>query len=123
MRIGLIDFAQKMAGEISFVKLPKWARKLCRAKSSFPPGTPMAGVQLVNYREIARLVAEARLACLRTYISFSCATPCGKEKDLLEKSLIDAGVNAMAYPEESSIAYAETRDLACSFVEKCCSCV
>ncbi len=87
------------------------------------PGTPMAGLQIVNYRKIACLVAEARLACPRTYISFGCARPFGKEKAFLEQSLIDAGVNAMAYPEESSIAYAKSKDLAYSFVEKCCSCV
>jgi len=87
------------------------------------PGTPMAGVHMVNYQEIARLVAEARLACPRSFLSFGCAKPYGKEKALLEKSLIDAGVNAMAYPEESSIAHARIRDLSYSFVEKCCSCV
>lgn len=87
------------------------------------PGTPMAGLQTVNYREIARLAAEARLSCPQTHISFGCARPFGNEKVLLEQSLIDAGINAMAYPEEACIAYARTKGLAYSFVEKCCSCV
>ncbi|MBO8168926.1 MAG: radical SAM protein [Thermoanaerobacteraceae bacterium] len=85
------------------------------------PGTPMADLKQVDWQEVVRLTAEARLLCPETFISFGCARPFGKEKQCLERHLIEAGINAMAYPEEESVAYAKARGLTFSFVEKCCS--
>lgn len=85
-------------------------------------GTPMAGVK-VDLKGLVRLVARARLECPQAFISFGCARPFGEEKAALEQTFIEAGINALAYPAESSVLYAGTKGLACRFMEKCCSCV
>ncbi len=86
-------------------------------------GTPMAGLRPVDRREVARIAAVARLICPETYISFGCARPFGKEKIVLEQHLIDAGINALAYPEEETLTYVQKRGLVFKFEEQCCSMV
>lgn len=85
------------------------------------PGTPMAGVTGVPAEEVAALAATARIQNPQTPISFGCAKPYGPTKRLLEKALVDAGVNALAFPEEDTVRYAADKGLRHSFVERCCS--
>lgn len=85
------------------------------------PGTPMARVAPVPPAEIGALAAAARVRSPTARLSFGCARPYGEAKGRLERLLVDAGVNALAFPEEATVGYAARRGLDCRFVERCCS--
>ncbi|GAB4276273.1 MAG: radical SAM protein [Deferrisomatales bacterium] len=85
------------------------------------PGTPMEGVPAPGADEVAALAAHARVANPEAWISFGCARPYGPDKGALERRLVDAGVNALAFPGDETVAYAARRGLRPRFVERCCS--
>ncbi len=84
-------------------------------------GTPMDDVTTPSAETVAQVAAIARIINPETHIAFGCARPGGKDKPALEKLLIDAGVNAMAYPTDGAMDYAESLGLKARFVERCCS--
>ncbi|MBI5014483.1 MAG: radical SAM protein [Deltaproteobacteria bacterium] len=87
------------------------------------PGTPMAGCTAPRADEVASLTAWARTRNPTTRLSFGCARPYGPQKGRLERYLVDAGVNAVAFPADETVRYAESRGLRYRFVERCCSLV
>ncbi|MBI5446146.1 MAG: radical SAM protein [Deltaproteobacteria bacterium] len=87
------------------------------------PGTRMAGRRGPGPEETAELAAWARLRNPRAQLSFGCARPYGPSKLALERYLVDAGVNALAFPADETVRYAEARGLRYRFAERCCSMV
>ncbi len=87
------------------------------------PGTPMEGVSGPAPEAVAALAARARVANPRAWVSFGCARPRGPGRTTLERYLVDAGVNSLAFPAEETVHHAEGRGLRCRFVERCCSVV
>lgn len=84
------------------------------------PGTPMRMVKGPEPVEIIRLTAQARLKNPRSKISFGCARPGGEHKGLLERGVIAAGINALAFPLDETVDFSLAMGLSVRFSEDCC---
>ncbi|MEW5760846.1 MAG: radical SAM protein [Candidatus Thermoplasmatota archaeon] len=85
-------------------------------------GTEMENVKPPTWKEVVKLCTFARISNPKTPISLGCIRS-GRDRKILEKKIIDAGINAIAYPLDGSIDYAESIGLKIIFNEKCCSLV
>ncbi len=85
------------------------------------PGTPMARFPAPSAEAVGRLAAVARILNPERPISLGCARPPGPAKGRMEHLAIAAGINALAYPSEMSIAYARSLALRIEWAEMCCS--
>ena len=85
------------------------------------PGTPMGRFPPPSAEAVGRLAAVARILNPERQINLGCARPPGPTKARMERLAITAGINALAYPSETSIAYARSLALAVEWVEMCCS--
>lgn len=85
------------------------------------PGTPMAGLHPPEPQEVGRLLAAARIMNPTLPLALGCARPPGVVKQQYETLALQAGVNAVAYPMETTLALAESLGLVVRFTEDCCS--
>ncbi len=85
------------------------------------PGTPLEHTPPPPPDEAGRVMAIARLLNPTTPLSLGCARPAGPAKAVYERLAVDAGVNAVAYPTEQTVAYARERGLEPVFHQLCCS--
>jgi uncharacterized radical SAM superfamily protein len=83
--------------------------------------TPMADISPPLLDEVAEVLAIARVFHPNTPISLGCARPPGIYKRQLEIKAVDCGINGIAYPDENTVAYAQSRELTVLFNEECCS--
>lgn len=86
-------------------------------------GTEMAGVEPPPLEEAARVIAAARILNPDVHLTLGCARPSGRYKQQIERLAVDCGVNAIAYPDEATVIYAQARGLRTVFSEECCSLV
>ena len=84
-------------------------------------GTPMAAITPPSNDEIARFLAVSRILNPKVPLILGCMRQSGPEKPAMERAAIDAGVNAIAYPLDRSVDYANKRGLRPVFTEECCS--
>ena len=84
-------------------------------------GTAMAVVQPPTIAEVGEVIAAARLINPCTPISLGCARPPGQYKRQVEIQAVDCGVNGIAYPDEATVVYAQSKGLQTMFSEECCS--
>ncbi len=84
-------------------------------------GTPMENIIIPSFKEIGKIAAIARILNQNTYITLGCARPKGEEKELIEKSAVNAGINGIAYPSDETIEYAKSLGLEIKFKDTCCS--
>ena len=85
------------------------------------PGTPMARFPAPSAEAVSRLAAVTRILNPERPISLGCARPPGPTKARTERLSIAAGINALAYPSETSIDYACSLSLKVEWAEMCCS--
>ena len=85
------------------------------------PGTDMAGATPPQPGEVARLGAVARLAAPNVPIALGCVKPSGPARGLIERGMVDAGVNAVAYPLPATVEHARGRGLKVEFDDRCCA--
>jgi lipoyl synthase len=83
-------------------------------------GTAMAGIFPPPAAKTAEIMAAARALHPVTPIALGCMRPPGLYKRQAEIMAIDLGVNGIAYPDEATVAYAESRGLEAVFSEECC---
>ncbi|MEA4926608.1 MAG: radical SAM protein [Syntrophomonadaceae bacterium] len=84
-------------------------------------GTPMAIIEPPAIEEAAEIIAAARLTNPYVPLSLGCARPPGQYKRKIEIQAVDCGVNSIAYPDEATVAYAQSKGLQTKFTEECCS--
>lgn len=84
-------------------------------------GTAMAEVDPPAPRTVGRIVATARMMNPTRRIMLGCARPAGPGKGEMERLTIAGGINALAYPTQSAVRYAQSRGLAVEWRETCCS--
>jgi len=84
-------------------------------------GTEMAEASPPKPREVARLGAVARLAAPNVSIALGCVKPSGPARGIIERGMVDAGVNAVAYPLPATVEHARTRGLKVEFDDRCCA--
>jgi len=83
------------------------------------PGTPMGGVIGPDPAEIIRITAQTRLLNPSLKLSFGCARPY-TQKTWLERGLIAAGINTLAFPLDETIDFALACGLKPVISEMCC---
>lgn len=83
------------------------------------PDTPMGGVFGPDPAEIIRITAQTRLSNPALKISFGCARPY-TQKVWLERGLIEAGINTLAFPLDETIDFALACGLKPIMRETCC---
>lgn len=83
------------------------------------PKTPMGGVLGPDAAEIIRITAQTRLWNPALKLSFGCARPYA-QKAWLERGLIMAGINTLAFPLDETIDFAVAHGLKSVMSEMCC---
>lgn len=83
------------------------------------PNTPMGGVVGPDPAEIIRITAQTRLLNPSLKLSFGCARPY-TQKAWLERGLIAAGINTLAFPLDETIDFALACGLKPVMSEMCC---
>jgi uncharacterized radical SAM superfamily protein len=71
--------------------------------------------------DIARVAAAARLMFPETPLALGCMRPKGKHRAETDVLALKAGVNAIAFPSEEAITYAENQEYEMSFSSYCCA--
>ncbi|MGF3522801.1 MAG: radical SAM protein, partial [Candidatus Bathyarchaeia archaeon] len=84
-------------------------------------GTNMAATTPPTPLDIAKVTATARSLFAQTPIVLGCMRPKGKHRDQTDVLALKAGVDAIAFPSEEAIKYAEHQGYTIKFSSYCCS--
>ncbi|MEM2676062.1 MAG: radical SAM protein [Candidatus Bathyarchaeia archaeon] len=84
-------------------------------------GTIMENVKPPEPLEIAKVLAIARVMLPETPIALGCMRPKGRHRAETDTLAIKAGVDAIAFPSEEAIKYAEAQGYGISFLSHCCA--
>ncbi|MDW8023648.1 MAG: radical SAM protein [Nitrososphaerota archaeon] len=84
-------------------------------------GTEMANVEPPKPADIAKTVAAARLMFPEKPIVLGCMRPKGKHRAQTDPLALKAGADAIAFPAEEAIRYAEKQGYALRFSSFCCA--
>ncbi len=90
---------------------------------SFMPirGTAMANTKPPTPTDIARVAAAARVMLPETPLVLGCMRPKGKHRVVTDVYALKAGVDAVAFPSEEAIRYAENEGYEIGFSSFCCA--
>jgi uncharacterized radical SAM superfamily protein len=119
--VGLHD--GKLKGELDALKMVASVKPSAIVVIAFMPihGTAMANVKPPQPAEIAKVTATARLMFPETPLVLGCVRPKGKHRTETDVLSLKAGVDAIAFPDEEAIKYAEAQGYAFSFSSYCCA--
>jgi len=119
--VGLDD--GKLKGELDALKIIASAKPSAIVVIAFMPihGTAMAKVKPPTPADIAKVTAAARLMFPRTPLVLGCVRPKGKHRAETDVLALKAGVDAIAFPSEEAVKYAEKQGYALSFSSYCCA--
>jgi hypothetical protein len=81
----------------------------------------MEGIDPPKPDDIARVLAEARLKLPKTPVALGCMRPSGKHRVDTDMLAVEAGVNAIAFPEDKAVERARTLGLEMHFHAACCA--
>lgn len=84
-------------------------------------GTEMAAVEPPKPIEIAKVIAVARIMFPYTPLVLGCMRPRGKHRIKTDVLALKAGVNAIAFPNEKAIKFAESQGYTLHFSSSCCA--
>jgi uncharacterized radical SAM superfamily protein len=84
-------------------------------------GTAMAKTKPPTPTDIARVTATARLMFPNTPIALGCMRPKGKQQAETDVLALKAGADAIAFPSEEAIQYAEAEGYVRNFSSYCCA--
>jgi len=113
----------KLRGEFHALKLIARFKPSALVIIAFMPirGTVMALVKPPQPADIAKVTATARLMFPEAPLALGCMRPRGKHRAETDVLCLKAGVNAIAFPSEEAIEYAENQGYTLSFSSYCCS--
>ena len=119
--VGLHD--GKLKGELEALKIIASVKPSAIVVIAFMPihGTAMAEAKPPQPAEIAKVTAAARLMFPRTPLALGCVRPKGKHRVETDVLALKAGVDAIAFPSEEAVKYAEEQGYAFSFSSFCCA--
>jgi uncharacterized radical SAM superfamily protein len=83
--------------------------------------TEMANVEPPKPLDIARVLLAARLMFPKTPLVLGCMRPKGRHRVETDTLSLKAGVDAVAFPTEEAIKFAESQNCKISFSSFCCS--
>jgi uncharacterized radical SAM superfamily protein len=84
-------------------------------------GTDMENVHPPKPLDIARVVATARLMLPQVPVVLGCMRPKGKHREETDILAVKAGANALAFPTERAVKFAEDNGYKVAFSSLCCS--
>ena len=113
----------KLRGELHALKMIAHYKPSALVVIAFMPirGTAMAEVKPPQPTDIARVTATARLMFPETPLALGCMRPKGNHRAETDILALKAGANAIAFPSEKAIKYAENQGYKMSFSSCCCS--
>lgn len=113
----------KLHGEFKALKMISRYKPSALVVIAFMPirGTEMANVKPPKPTDIARVVASARLMFPETPLALGCMRPKGRHRAETDCLCLKAGVDAVAFPSEVAIDYAEKQGYDLAFSGVCCS--
>jgi uncharacterized radical SAM superfamily protein len=113
----------KLKGELTALELISKYNPSALVIIAFMPihGTEMAMVKPAKPVDIAKVIAIARLKFSRTPLVLGCMRPKGKHRIETDVLAIKAGVNAIAFPTEEAVKFAEKQGYKIVFSSLCCS--
>jgi uncharacterized radical SAM superfamily protein len=113
----------KLKGELNALKIIASVKPSAIVLIAFMPihGTAMAKVKPPQPADIAKITATARLIFPRTPLALGCVRPKGKHRAETDILALKAGVDAIAFPSEEAVKYAEKQGYKLSFSSYCCA--
>ncbi len=113
----------KLKGELHALKIISKYQPSALVIIAFMPihGTEMEKVTPPKPIEIAKVIATARLMFPKTPLALGCMRPKGKHRIETDILALKAGVNAIAFPTEETIRFAEKQRGEIAFSSLCCS--
>lgn len=84
-------------------------------------GTEMENIAPPEPFDIVRVLATARVVFPKTPLVLGCMRPRGKSRNATDLLAIKAGVDAVAFPTEEAVRFAESRRLDVTFSSFCCA--
>jgi uncharacterized radical SAM superfamily protein len=84
-------------------------------------GTAMQDVTPPTPQDITKVLVITRLMLPKTPLVLGCMRPKGKHREETDTLAIEAGVNAIAFPDEKAIQLAASMKLETTFSSLCCS--
>jgi hypothetical protein len=119
--VGLQD--GKLGGEFEALRMIRRYEPSALVVIAFMPirGTEMEHVKPTPPVDVARVVAAARLMSPATPLALGCMRPKGRHRTETDVLALRAGADAVAFPSEEAIKYAEARGMEIAFSPCCCS--
>ncbi|MEM4505557.1 MAG: radical SAM protein [Candidatus Bathyarchaeia archaeon] len=113
----------RLKGEFTALKMIAGYNPSAIVIIAFMPirGTEMFSVKPPEPLEIARVLAVARVMFPNKPLVLGCMRPKGKHRAETDVLAIKAGVNAIAFPAEEAVKYAEEHGYVVRFSTFCCS--
>jgi uncharacterized radical SAM superfamily protein len=113
----------KLNGELEALRMISRVKPSALVIIAFMPihGTPMAKTSPPKPADIAKVAAVARLMFPETPLILGCMRPKGALRSETDVLALKAGVDAVAFPSENAVKYAEIKGCAVSFSSYCCA--
>ena len=119
--VGLDD--GKLKGEFDALQMIATVKPSAVVIIAFMPilGTAMAEVKPPQQADIVKVTAMARLMFPQTPLALGCVRPKRKHRAKTDVLALKAGVDAIAFPSEEAVKYAEEQGYSFSFSSCCCA--
>ncbi|HYA77690.1 MAG TPA: radical SAM protein [Verrucomicrobiae bacterium] len=113
----------KLNGELEALRIISRVKPSALVIIAFMPihGTAMAKTSPPKPADIAKVVAVARLMFPETPLILGCMRPKGALRSETDILALKAGVDAVAFPSENAVKYAESERCAIIFSSYCCA--
>jgi uncharacterized radical SAM superfamily protein len=113
----------KLEGELKALEMISRHKPSALVIIAFMPvhGTEMEKVKPPTPLDIAKVITAARLMFPETPLTLGCMRPKGEHRAETDVLAIKAGVNAVAFPTEEAIRFAENQGCKTVFSSLCCS--
>jgi uncharacterized radical SAM superfamily protein len=113
----------KLKGEFHALRMISKYKPSALVIIAFMPihGTQMACIEPPEPIDIARIITAARLEFPKTPLVLGCMRPKGKHRINTDVLAIEAGVDAIAFPTEEAVKFAENQGYKIAFSSFCCS--
>ena len=113
----------KLKGEFDALQMISEYKPSALVIIAFMPirGTEMEDVEPPRPVDIARVIASARAIFPETPLVLGCMRPRGTDRSETEILAMKAGIDAIAFPTEEAVRFAECQGYKASFSPLCCS--
>ena len=113
----------KLDGELEALQMISRVKPSALVIIAFMPihGTAMAKTSPPKPLDIAKVVSVARLMFPETPLILGCMRPKGAMRSETDVLALKAGVDAVAFPSEDAVKYAESKGGTISFSSYCCA--